>query len=105
MKYYEVTAPGEGVLKNFKSRGKAEEFAQHERNCRMKDLRKKKTYTQGEIKGETVYRTHGIIVREKDLEFSDDEPLRDDTDMSGANTLRKEPWGNLALTNQFPNRI
>lgn len=73
IKYYEVLGPGMRVIKRFKTKENAELFAKRERERRMKDLSEKTDYTQGEIKGETTYRTWGIIVRENQIEFSDDE--------------------------------
>ena len=71
--YYEVTGPGSQTIKNFQSKENAERFAQEERARRMEDLKGSTDYTRGEIKGETTYRTHGIIVRKKEIEFSDDD--------------------------------
>jgi len=100
MKYYEVTAPGMKVIKNFRSKDLAEAFAQNERRKRMKDLKAQDSYTQGEIKGETTYRTYGIIVREKVLEFSDGVLAKDTEDET---ILKKDPWGNLLFSNRSPN--
>ena len=93
IKYYEVRGPGMTVIKCFKEKKNAEAFAESERERRMKDLSEKSGYTQGEIKGETTYRTWGIIVRENQLELSD-------TDISESNAL--EFWANANHSNYPP---
>lgn len=79
IEYYEVLGPGMRVIKCFKDKENAELFAKRERERRMKDLSEKTSYTQGEIKGETTYRTWGIIVRENQIKFSDDEVSQNPT--------------------------
>ena len=93
IKYYEVRGPGMRVIKCFKEKKNAEAFAESERERRMKDLSEKSGYTQGEIKGETTYRTWGIIVKENQLELSD-------TDISESNAL--EFWANANHSNYPP---
>lgn len=104
MKYYEVTSVGRSLIKNFKSKVKAEKFAQEERDRRMNELQADAResppeggYTAGEINGETTYRTHGIIVRQKELVFADSE-IKTEEDFTGE---MANPWAE-SVTNRWP---
>jgi hypothetical protein len=71
IKYFEVLGPGMNVIKRFRDRENAEAFASQEREKRMEDLESSDEYTHSEKRGEATYRTYGIIVKSKQIEFCD----------------------------------
>lgn len=71
IRYFEVTGPGMDVIKRFRDRENAETFASQERDKRMEDLENSAEYTSSEKRGEATYRTYGIIVKPKQIEFCD----------------------------------
>jgi len=71
IEYFEVIGPGMDVIKRFRDRENAEDFANQERTRRMKSLDEEDNLTAGERRGEKTYRTWGIIVKHRELLFSD----------------------------------